>query len=107
MAAVLIREEEGEQLPIYYISKVLHEAELNYPRLEKLVYALLIATQKLRHYFEAHLVVVRIDSPLRKVLQKAEASGRIAEWVIHIESLGVTYEPQKALKAQVLADFIA
>ena len=44
VAAVLIREEEGKQLPIYYISKVLHEAELNYPRLEKLAYALLIAT---------------------------------------------------------------
>ena len=55
-------------MPIYYISKVLHKAELNYPRLEKLAYALLIATQKLRHYFEAHPVVVRTDSPLRKVL---------------------------------------
>ncbi|XP_050222507.1 uncharacterized protein LOC126672596 [Mercurialis annua] len=53
------------------------------------------------------LVIVRTDQPLQKILQKAETSGRIAEWAVKIGSLGVIYEARKALKAQALADFFA
>ncbi|KAK3032980.1 hypothetical protein RJ639_035808 [Escallonia herrerae] len=40
---VLVREQDGKQLPIYYVSKVLQGAELQYPDAEKLAFALLIA----------------------------------------------------------------
>ncbi|XP_050233119.1 uncharacterized protein LOC126681617 [Mercurialis annua] len=107
IAGVLVSEKEGEQYPIYYISKVLRDAELRYPKLEKLALCVYTATIKLRHYFEGHQVIVRTDQPLRKILQKAETSGRIAEWAVKIGSLGVIYEARKALKAQALADFFA
>ncbi|XP_050214387.1 uncharacterized protein LOC126665596 [Mercurialis annua] len=93
IAGVLVSEKGGEQYPIYYISKVLRDAELRYPKLEKLALCVYTATIKLRHYFEGH--------------QKAETSGRIAEWAVKIGSLGVIYEARKALKAQALADFFA
>ncbi|XP_050207935.1 uncharacterized protein LOC126657310 [Mercurialis annua] len=107
IAGVLVSEKGGEQYPIYYISKVLRDAELRYPKLEKLALCVYTATIKLRHYFEGHQVIVRTDQPLRKILQKAETSGRIAEWAVKIGSLGVIYEARKALKAQALADFFA
>ncbi|XP_050229324.1 uncharacterized protein LOC126678470 [Mercurialis annua] len=107
IAGVLVSEKEGEQYPVYYVSKVLRDAELRYPRLEKLALCVYTATIKLRHYFEGHQVIVRTDQPLRKILQKAETSGRIAEWAVKIGSLGVVYEARKALKAQALADFVA
>lgn len=54
VSAVLISEEDKVQKPIYYASKVLHGAEERYTQIEKMTYALLIASRKLRPYFQAH-----------------------------------------------------
>ena len=57
-AIVVEREEEGRvykvQRPVYYISEVLLESKIQYPHVQKLLYALLITSRKLRHYFESH-----------------------------------------------------
>ena len=52
------------QKPVYYVSKVLHEAKARYLETHKLIYAILIASRKLRHYFQAHRVVVVTSYPL-------------------------------------------
>jgi hypothetical protein len=39
------------QRPVYYISEVLHEAKARYLETHKLLYAMLVASRKLRHYF--------------------------------------------------------
>jgi hypothetical protein len=39
------------QRPVYFVSTVLHDAHERYPMQQKLLYALLIASRKLRHYF--------------------------------------------------------
>ncbi|XP_072054900.1 uncharacterized protein [Arachis hypogaea] len=49
---------------IYFVSKVLHGAELRYTRLEKLAYALLVSSQRLRQYFQGHSIVVRTDQAI-------------------------------------------
>jgi hypothetical protein len=46
------------QHPVYYISKVLHEAKTRYLEVHKLFYPILIASRKLRHYFQAHRISV-------------------------------------------------
>ena len=51
VSAMLIQEEDKIQKLLYYVSKVLMGAETRYLKIEKLVYALLIAVRKLRHYF--------------------------------------------------------
>jgi hypothetical protein len=43
---------------VYYVSEVLHEAKARYLEMHKLLYAMLVASRKLRHYFHAHRVVV-------------------------------------------------
>jgi ribonuclease HI len=53
------------QKPVYYVSKVLHEAKARYPETHKLLYAILIASRKLYHYFQAHKIVVVTSYPLR------------------------------------------
>ena len=55
---VLIRVDSGIQRPVYYVSKSLHEAEVRYLPLEKAILAVMHATRKLPHYFQAHTVVV-------------------------------------------------
>jgi hypothetical protein len=39
------------QRPVYYIREVLHEAKTRYLEVHKLLYAVLIASRKLHHYF--------------------------------------------------------
>ena len=58
MSLVLIRDDNGFQNPVYYVSKSLHETEVRYLSLEKAILAVVHATRKLPHYFQAHTVVV-------------------------------------------------
>ena len=48
---VLIRVNSGIQRPVYYASKLLHEAEVCYLPLEKTILAVVHVTRKLSHYF--------------------------------------------------------
>ena len=49
VSAVLVKEHEGQQHPVYYVSKSLIDAETRYSHLEKLILALVMASTKLRH----------------------------------------------------------
>lgn len=70
----LMRTEGGAQVLVYYTSKALHCIELEHPILEKLAYALLATSRKLRPYFQAHTIDILIDKPKRKVLDKPDQS---------------------------------
>ena len=58
VSLVLIRVDNGIQRPVYYVSKLLHEAEVRYIPLEKAIMAVMLGTRKLPYYFQAHTVVV-------------------------------------------------
>jgi HD superfamily phosphodiesterase len=77
-AIVVEREEEGHvykvQWPIYYISKVLTDSKIQYPHVQKLLYALLITSRKQRHYFEGHKITVVTDFPLGDILRNRVAT---------------------------------
>ena len=51
VSATLIREEAKKQLPVYYVSQAFQGAESNYPRIEKIAFALIVVSRKLRQYF--------------------------------------------------------
>ena len=51
VSAALIREEGGKQLLVYYVSQAFQGAESGYPRIEKIAFALIVASHKLRQYF--------------------------------------------------------
>ncbi|XP_074355965.1 uncharacterized protein LOC141695631 [Apium graveolens] len=53
---VLFREEGDVQLPVYYVSKRLSDAETRHASLEKLTYAIILASRKLGPYFQAHKI---------------------------------------------------
>jgi hypothetical protein len=61
----------------------------------------------LRHYFESHPVTVVSSFPLGEMIQCREASGRIAKWAVEIMGETISFAPRKAIKSQVLADFVA
>jgi hypothetical protein len=108
-AIVVKRREEGHALlvqrPVYFISEVLSETKICYPQIQKLLYAVILTRRKLRHYFESHLVTVVSSFPLGEIIQCLQASGRIAKWAIMGET--ISFAPRKAIKSQVLANFVA
>ncbi|KFK32028.1 hypothetical protein AALP_AA6G190900 [Arabis alpina] len=106
VSAVLVREERGEQKLIFYVSKTLTDAETRYPQLEKLALSIVMASRKLRPYFQAHSVVVLSTFPLRSVLHSPSQSGRLAKWAIELSEYDIEYRGRTCNKSQVLADFL-
>ncbi|CAL2260095.1 unnamed protein product [Prunus armeniaca] len=107
VSSALIREELGAQHPVFYTSKALLDAETRYPKLEKLILALVVSARKLRPYYQAHRVIVMTDFPLRSILHSPDASQRLMKWAIELSQYDLIYRPKAAIKAQALADFVA
>ena len=103
---VLIREDSGIQRPVYYVSKSLHEAEMRYLSLEKAILAVVHATRKLPHYFQAHTVVVLTQLPLKSIIRSVDYTGRIAKWGTILGAFDIKYMPRTSVKGQVLADLV-
>ena len=106
VSAALIWEEDKKQLPVYYVSQAFQGAKFGYPRIEKIAFALIVASRKLRQYFQASPILVMTDQPIRKSMNKSEAAGRMVQWAIKLSQFDIEYHPRTAIKAQVLADFI-
>jgi hypothetical protein len=110
VSAVIVVEhtEEGHALPVqrpvYYISEVLSETKACYPQVQK--HAVVLAWRKLRHYSEAHPVTVVSSFPLREIIRNPDAAGRIAKWSVELMGETLAYAPRKAIKSQILADFV-
>lgn len=84
ISSILLTDTKGVQKPIYYVSKRLLDAELRYPEVKKLAYALIISTRKLLYYHLADQVVVLTNYPVKQILIKPKVSGRLQKWAIEL-----------------------
>ena len=107
VSLVLIRVDNGVQRPVYYVSKSLHKAEIRYLPLEKAILAVVHGIRKLPHYFQAHIVVILTQLPLKAILRSADYMGRIAKWGIVLRVFDIKYMPCTSVKGQVLVDLVA
>ena len=106
VSATLIREEGKKQLPVYYVSQAFQGAESKYPRIEKITFTLIVASRKLRQYFQANPILVMTDQPIKKSMNKPEVAGRMVQWAIELSQFNIEYHPRTTIKVQALADFI-
>ncbi|GJW71217.1 reverse transcriptase domain-containing protein [Tanacetum coccineum] len=107
ISSVLLAERKGVQCPIHYVSRTLKEAERNYALLEKLALSLLHMYTRLQRYFEAYPIKVITDQPLKQILNKAQASRKLAKYSVKLWAYNIAYEPRSAMKGHVLADFLS
>ena len=88
-----MREEEGSQQLVYFVSKAFQGAKERYPKMEKLAFALIMAAWKLKPYFQAYTIIVLTDQPLKKAMSSLEAAGRMAIWAIELSEFDIQYRP--------------
>nr|GEX43619.1 reverse transcriptase domain-containing protein [Tanacetum cinerariifolium] len=54
--------------------------------------------KRLRRYFKAHPIKVITDQPLKQILNKARALGKLAKYSVELGAYNITYEPRSAMK---------
>ena len=106
VSLVLIRVDNGVQRPVYYVIKLLHETKFCYLPLEKAILAVVHATRKPPHYFQAHTIMVLTQLPLQSLLWIANYIGRIAKWGTILRAFDIKYMPRTSIKGPVLADLV-
>lgn len=78
---------------------ILQDMKTGYSKAKKMIYILIIATKRLQPYFQAHLVVVLINQPLKSILRRLNTSGCLVTWIIKHKEFYIDYRPWSAMKA--------
>jgi hypothetical protein len=111
VSAALVQEnldgQAKKQAPVYFVSEVLSPSKKNYTELEKVLYAVLMASRKLRHYFQAYHIIVPSSQPLKDIMRNREAIRRIGKWATELNEFTIDYVHRSSIQSQALADFIA
>jgi ribonuclease HI len=71
------------------------------------MYVVLMASRKLRHYFQAYHIIVPSLQPLKDIMRNREATGRIGKWAAELNEFTIDYVDISSIQSQALVDFIA
>ncbi|GJV05186.1 reverse transcriptase domain-containing protein [Tanacetum coccineum] len=100
ISIVLLTDRKGRQCPVQYVSRTLNEAEINYAPMEKLALSLVHMTRRLRRYFEAHLVKVITDQPIKSILNNTETSRKLAKYAVELGAYNIKFIPRNAIPVE-------
>jgi hypothetical protein len=87
------------QHPVYCISEVLNESKARYPQIQKLIYAILITSQKLKHYFDEYRVVVKTSFLLGDIIRNKDANERIVKWAMELCPYSLEFQSHTTIKS--------
>ena len=103
IGAVLGQREEGNPYVIYYASKMLNEAQRNYPTTEKELLVVVFALDKFRAYLVGSFIVVFTDhSALKYLLTKQDAKGRLVRWILLLQEFNLQIKGKKRVENMVV-----
>ena len=75
--------------------------------MQELIFGLIMASRKPRHYFQAHEITVVTRFPLQRIFRNPEATGIIVEWALELSSFGLKFESTSTIQSRELGEFIA
>jgi hypothetical protein len=111
VSAALVQEKQDGQarkpVPVYYVSEVLSASKKNYTKLEKVLDAVLMASRKLRYYFQTYHIIVPSSQPLKDIMRNREATGRVGKWAAELNEFTINFVHRSSIQSQALVDFIA
>jgi hypothetical protein len=100
VSAVLVAErpKEGHQYPVqrpvYYVSKVLFDSMVRYSQPQKLLYAILLTSRKLHHYFQSHKIKVVSSFPLREIIRSCDTVVCIVKGSVELGEFDLEFYPR-------------
>ena len=99
--------EDGVERAIYYLSRILNDAETRYSYIEKLCLSLYFSCTKLKYYMKPfEIQVISQYNVIKHMLSKPMLHSRVGKWSLVLTEFALRYVSMKAVKGQVLADFI-
>ena len=102
------KDEEGNEKPIYYVSRTLKDTETRYPKIERACLVVIYASQRLKRYFSAHqILLVTKSHPIKAFLHQPLLTGRIGQWLVLLSQYDIGLKTPKAVKSQAIADLLA
>jgi hypothetical protein len=110
VSMALVQEKQDGQIKkqalVYFVSEVPRPSKKNYTKLEKVLFAVLMASRKLRHYFQAYHIIVPSSQPLKDIMSNREATGKVGKWAAELNEFTIDYVHRSSIQSQALADFI-
>ncbi|WJX40324.1 hypothetical protein P8452_27811 [Trifolium repens] len=108
IGSMLAQEDDnGIENAVYYLSRVLNDAETRYTAIEKLCLCLYFSCTKLKHYIKpVDVYVYSHFDVIKHMLTKPILHSRIGKWALALTEYSLTYKPLRAVKGQIVADFI-
>ena len=109
IGALLAQEDDqGNEQPVYYLSRTLKDTETRYPKIEKAYLVIIYASQRLKRYFSAHqILLVTKSHPIKALLYQPLLTERIAQWLVLLSQYDIGIITPKAVKSQAIADLLA
>ncbi|KAM2417370.1 hypothetical protein ACFX1W_024222 [Malus domestica] len=107
LGAVLGQTKDKRPHVIYYASRTLNDAQLNYSTTEKELLAIVFALDKFRSYLIGTKVIVFTNyAALKYLLSKNEAKPRLIRWILLLQEFDIKIRDKKGSE-NVVADHLS
>jgi hypothetical protein len=104
--AILEQRKDKKSYVIYYASKTLNNAQMNYITTEKELLAVVFAYEKFRSYLISSSVVFSDHAALKYLLSKKDSKARLVRWILLLQEFDITIKDKKGTK-NVVADYLS